>query len=230
MDGEREAQALTMLTNVATPSGIEVMLSKVATMDGLKVHMETAHPMATIGIVYKSAIIARAMEIYSGYGNDAAGQVAKELGLSARAVNRYEQWWRGIFRPAIEERGDAASFILEEGIWYSTATAAAPKVEKTPLQLIDEATERKTSNPTFKPSDWRRELGVSRGDEGSTTSEGGKLWRLLKRLSKWDDSAIRDAVEGADPKKVLNDARDALVAAQTALNLLEERTKGRVEP
>lgn len=228
-DGEREARAIATLTNFATPANIEAILAKVRDLDGLRPHLDNASPMIANGLVYKSAVIARALEIYAGHGNDAAGQVAKELGMSTRAVHRYAQWWAEIFKPGIQARGDKTEFLLEEGIWYSTAIAAAPLVEKTPIELIDEATQKKAENPKFTAAQWRRETGVA-GDEGSTTSEGGKLWRLLKRLAKWDDADIRDAVEGADATKVLDDARDALVAARTALELLEERTKGRTEP
>lgn len=228
IEGEREAQAIATLTNFATPANIAAILAKVHDMDGLRPHLDNVTPMLAHGLVLKSGVIARALEIYAGYGNDAAGQVGKELGMSTRSVNRYKQWWDGIFKPGIEQRGEQTAFLLEEGIWYSTALAAAPIVEKTPLELIDEATEKKASNPKFTAAQWRRETGVS-GDEGSTTSEGGKLWRLLKKLAQWDDSAILDAVDGADARKVLDDARDALVAVRAAVDALEERTKGRVE-
>ena len=227
--GEREAQAIATLTNFATPANIESILAKTNDLEVVRKHFEQARPLIIAGVAIRSAALARAKELAAGYGARASEQVGKQFNnMSARDVDRHVQWWREIFQPKIAREGDAVEFVLEEGSWYTIALQAAPLKETTPLVLIEQAEERKRADQGFRPSTWRRELGLS-GDEGSTTSNGKKLWGLLKKLAKWDDAAIADAVEGADPRRVLDDTRDALVAVRAALDLLEERAKGRVE-
>lgn len=234
-DGEREAQAIATFTNLVTPATIEAVLADVTDVEVLKRHFDNAAPLVVAGLAIRCAALARAKQLAAGHGKKATEQAGRALGIkSERTAARYIQWWEEIFKPTIDRDGDAAVFLLEDGLWYASAIEAAPAKEMTPVQLIDDATRLKTANPALSARRWRREhLGLSNSgdsDDGSTTSDGKKLWGLLKKLAKWDDDLIRDAVKGADAQKVLDDARDALVAARTALDLLEERVKGRTEP
>ena len=230
-DGEREAQAIATLTNFATPANIEGILAKTNDLEVIKRHFAQARPLIIAGIAIRSAALARAKELAAGYGAKASEQVGKQFdNMSARDVDRHVQWWREIFQPKIAREGDSVEFVLEEGSWYTIAVQAAPIKETTPLALIEDAEARKRSDPGFRPSTWKRELGLSGdSDEGSTGAPDKAIMRWLKKAAKFETGDGIEFAKNAD-REMLNVARDALTFAREILDELESRFAGRVEP
>jgi len=225
--GEREAQAIAALANYATPGNIGAILEKITDPDEVKLHFDNAGPMAIGAFSMRCAAAARMYELVKGYGNGAMGQVAKILEVSERTAARLVQYWTEILKPMLDRDGDAAVFLLEEGQWYATAIEAAPIVEKPPVELIAEATQKKAENPKFTPSMWRREIGLS-GDEGTTGSPDKAIARWLKKADKFETGDGFEFAKHAD-RDMLNTARDAMVLMREIVDALEERFAGRTE-
>jgi len=229
MEVGQEAQALATVGNFVAPGNIEAILAKIDDPDEVKRHFDNAMPFAIGALAMRCAAAARMYELVKGYGNGAMEQVAKVLDISERTASRLVQYWNEILKPIIDRDGEAAVFILEEGAWYSAALAAAPIVEKPPVELIDEATQKKAENPKFTPSMWRKELGLSGdSDEGSTGAPDKALARWIKKAEKFDSSDAIEFAKRAD-REVLNQARDAMVLMREILETMEERFAGRVE-
>lgn len=229
MEVGQEAQALATVGNFVSPGNIEAILSKIDDPDELKRHYDNAGPFAIAALSMRCAAAARIYELCKGYGNGAMEQVAKILEVSERTAQRLVQYWNECLKPIIDRDGDAAVFILEEGAWYSAAIAASPIVEKPPVELIDEATQKKAENPKFTPSMWRKELGLSGdSDEGSTGAPDKALGRWIKRAEKFDSSDAIEFAKRADAD-MLNATRDAMVLMQEIVETMEERFAGRID-
>lgn len=236
MEVGQEAQALATVGNFVSPGNIEAILSKIDDPDELKRHYDNAGPYAIAALAMRCAAAARIYLLCKGYGNRAMEQVAKILEVSERTAQRLVQYWNECLKPIIDRDGDAAVFILEEGAWYSAAIAASPIVEKPPVELIDEATQKKAENPKYTPSMWRKDLGLS-SDEGSTTSDAPSIIKQLRKIAKAteDRTALEDValhLDGEKPKKareILDTVRDVSVAVGELMGMLEERFGGRLE-
>ena len=236
MEVGQEAQALATVGNFVSPGNIEQMLARISDPDEVKRHFDNATPFAIGALAMRCAAAARIYELCKGYGNGAMEQVAKILEVSERTAQRLVQYWNECLKPIIDRDGDAAVFILEEGAWYSAAIQAATD-EKPPVELIDEATQKKAENPQYTPAMFRRDIGLS-GDEGSTTSDAPALIRQLRKIAKAteDRTALEDValhLDGEKPKKareILDTVRDVSVAVGELLAMLEERSAGRIEP
>jgi hypothetical protein len=203
---------------------MDLELASVDTIEKCAAISREATGVAIAALLTRSICAGRAQAI-AGRGDRATYELATAFGCSKKTIERLGAIYREVIKPRIESGN--TQFMLEEQGWYSVAVQAAPIVERPAVELLEEAEAKKSKDQRFTATKWKRELVPP---WRNTTSEGKKLWSLLKKLAKWDDLDIREAVEGADPRALLDTARDALVAARTALELLEERAKGRIEP
>lgn len=223
-----EGKTLERLAQARTPAEMVAVLAAESSPDTLAACFGASSSDVIRALWQRLLIVGRAHEV-AGHGDGVAKQLADQFGVSKRTIERLVRAYREIAVPKLERDGQNAELLLEDRHWYDVCCELSPVVQQPAIELIEKAEAAFAENPRLSASQWKRDQLEGGGDEGSTTSEGGKLWRLLKKLSQWDDSAIADAVEGADPLKVLNDARDALVAARSVVDALEERTKGRVD-
>lgn len=228
MDVGQEAQALATVGNFVSPGNIEQILARIDDPDEVKRHFDNAMPFAIGALAMRCAAAARMYELVKGYGNGAMEQVAKVLDISERTASRLVQYWSECLKPIIDRDGDAAVFLLEEGAWYSAAIKASPIVEKPAVELIDEATQKKAENPKYTPSMFRRDLGISGDDDGSTGAPDKAIGRWIKRAEKFDSSDAIEFAKRAD-REVLNQTRDAMVLMREILDTLENRFAGRVD-
>lgn len=222
-----EGRTLARLARAQTPAEMVKVLAAESNPDALVACFEASSSGVIRSLWQRLLTVGRAYEV-AGHGDGVAKQLADQFKVSTRTIERLKRAYSEIAVPKLERDGQNADLLLEDRHWYDVCCELAPVVKLPAVELIEKAESAYAENPRLSASQWKRDQLEGR-DEGSTTSEGKKLWSLLKKLAKWDDAEIRDAVEGADPKEVLDDARDALVAAQTALDLLQERVGGKVE-
>jgi hypothetical protein len=146
----------------------------------------------------------------AGRGERGLEAAAELLGLSRGHTGKLVQAAR-VVREKLAAEGDGVTFELEEAAWYQIAAQVASE-EKPAIEYIAEAEARHAEDPTFSPSQWRREL-TETADEGSTTAEDGKLWRTVSKLARFEDAEIDEAVKyAADVRKRLAIAEDAASA------------------
>lgn len=168
-----EGYVLAALANSPTPAAMVETLSKVGDFDTLVVCWDDTGNDVIRAIV-KRAIIAGQAHSLAGHGDGISKKLADKFGVSERHMDRMIRTYREIIAPRIERDGANATFLLEERMFYDVACEAAPVLKLPAVELLEQAEEKRAQDPKFTPSKWKRELGLSR-DEGSTTSEGGKL-------------------------------------------------------
>lgn len=143
----------------------------------------------------------------AGHGERGLEAAAELLGLSRGHTGKLVQ----AARVVREKLAAGGAFELEEAAWYQIAAQVASE-EKPAIEYLGEAEARHAEDPTFTPSQWKREL-TETADEGSTTAEDGKLWRTVSKLAKFEDSEIDEAVKyAADVRRRLAIAEDAASA------------------
>lgn len=221
-----KAQAAAAIARVLSPAEMVQRLGQVDSIPELAEISKQAAGAAINALLTRCIAAGRAQElagIAEHEDEKTLAELAEMFGLSKRTLQRYAQIYREIIRPRCERDGAHAQFWLEEQSWYLVATQAAPVVERPAIELIEEAEEKKAADAKFSAAKWKRELGLSSDDEGSTTSADKKIDRALGKLASFEDDEIDEYVKYVDIHKKLERIEDAYSRADRILQGVRQR-------
>lgn len=229
--GLETTDAIAALDRALSPAGLDRQLDG-ADADECKRRFELLRGTAATVLVGMLVCVGRALEA-AERGEKAADSLARLFEVSRSFVFRAGKAFREIVRPRLDVAGDAAVFPLDEIAFYFIAVDSARRLGRPALELLEHAETGRDVSRAYSVRDFREWIddeAAGGGDEGSTTSEGGKFDRRLGQLAESGDDIVDDWVTWAasrpDARKKLERVQDAYSAVDRATVGLRERLKG----
>lgn len=143
-----------------------------------------------------------AMAICCGVAQERAGRGDKILAKLARTFSydksrivRLARAYREVIKPRLLAQGSNAQFPLAERGWYETSAENAVRLDRSPLDLLEEAESRVIDNPAYTQRRWRSDLGLMQ--------TAGGIGAALKSLSELDDAAMRSFCEKSENRDLV---------------------------